>query len=70
LVAQSAPEESRGTSLTVVNCIGFSITIISIQFTNSLSDKLSPQYLYMLLAIGPLFGLFALLKNKTLWSKI
>lgn len=65
LVAQNAAEESRGTSLTIVNCIGFSITIVSIQFINSLSNKLSPQYLYMLLAIGPLFGLFALLKNKT-----
>lgn len=64
LVAQNAPEESRGTSLTIVNSIGFSITIISIQFINSLSDKLSSQYLYMLLAIGPLFGLFALLRRR------
>jgi len=31
LVAQNAPQETRGTSLTIVNCIGFSITIISIQ---------------------------------------
>jgi MFS family permease len=65
LVAHNAPEESRGTSLTIVNCIGFSITIVSIQFINSLSDKMDSQYLYMLLAIGPLFGLFALLKNKS-----
>jgi MFS family permease len=64
LVAQNAPEESRGTSLTIVNCIGFSITIVSIQFINSLSDKLNSQYLYMLLAIGPLFGLFALLRKS------
>ncbi len=60
LVAQNAPEESRGTSLTIVNCIGFSITIISIQVINLLSDKISPQYIYMLLAIGPILGLFAL----------
>jgi MFS family permease len=65
LVAQNAPEESRGTSLTIVNCIGFAITIVSIQFINGLSNKLNPQYLYMLLSIGPLLGLFALLKPPT-----
>lgn len=64
LVAQNAPEESRGTSLTIVNCIGFSITIISIQLINLLSDKINAQYIYMLLAIGPILGLIALLRNK------
>ncbi len=64
LVAQNAPEESRGTSLTIVNCIGFSITIISIQFINLLSDKINEQYIYMLLAIGPMLGLIALLRQK------
>jgi MFS family permease len=64
LVAQNAPSESRGTSLTIINCIGFSITIISIQFINLLSKNISEQYLYTLLAIGPIFGLVALIKNK------
>ena len=64
LVAQNAPEESRGTALTIVNCIGFSITIISIQVINALSTKINVQYIYMILAIGPIFGLIALLKNN------
>ena len=64
LVAQNAPEESRGTSLTIVNCIGFSITIFSIQFINLLSDKINGQYIYMLLAIGPILGLITLLRNR------
>ena len=66
LVAQSAPEESRGTSLTIVNCIGFTITIISIQFIGALSNPANAQYLYTLLAIGPIIGLVALkfLPNK------
>lgn len=64
LVAQNAPEESRGTSLTIVNCIGFSITIFSIQFINLLSDKINAQYMYMLLAIGPILGLITLLRNS------
>ncbi len=64
LVAKNAPDESRGTSLTIVNGIEFSVTIISIQFINLLSDKISPQYIYMLLAIGPVLGLIALLRNN------
>lgn len=63
LVAQQAPVEVRGTSLTIVNCIGFAITIISIQILN-LVDNISPApYMYMLLAIGPVLGLVALLKK-------
>lgn len=60
LVAQSAPPDSRGTSLTIVNCLGFAITIVSIQWINFLTDKIPPQYLYLFLAIGPVFGLLAL----------
>ena len=63
LVAQNAPEESRGTSLTIVNCIGFSITIVSIQVVNIASTYISAQYVYMLLAVGPLLGLVALLRK-------
>ncbi|MEJ7625895.1 MAG: MFS transporter [Ferruginibacter sp.] len=64
LVAQSAPAESRGTSLTIVNCIGFSITVISIQIIGLLSNKIDHQYIYLVLAIGPILGLKALLKIK------
>ena len=60
LVAQSAPPEVKGSALTIVNCIGFSITIISIQLINYLKDMLDPRYLFMLLAIGPVLGLSAL----------
>lgn len=64
LVAQNAPEESRGTSLTIVNCIGFAITIFSIQFISFFLNKINSQYIYLLLAIGPILGLFALLNRK------
>jgi MFS family permease len=64
LVAQNAPEESRGTSLTIVNCIGFFITIISIQLVKIVSVYMDTRYVYTLLAIGPLLGLLALFKNK------
>lgn len=64
LIAQNAPENTRGTSLTIVTCIGFSITIISIQLINSLLDFISNRFIYMILAIGPILGLWALLKKE------
>jgi MFS family permease len=64
LVAQNVAEESRGTSLTMVNCIGFSITIISIQVLKLLLDIIPAQYLYLILAAGPVAGLIALIRNK------
>lgn len=64
LVAQYAPQESRGSALTIVNCIGFSITIISIQVINLASTYIHGQYVYLLLAIGPVLGLFALLRKS------
>lgn len=63
LVAQNASGQLKGTALTIVNCIGFAITIMSIQLISFLSSSNS-IYSYTLLAIGPLFGLFYLLRKK------
>jgi hypothetical protein len=50
-----------------VNCIGFSITIISIQLINLLMGLMNHKYIYMILAIGPLIGLIVLYdKDKQL----
>ncbi|NEV92964.1 MFS transporter [Psychroflexus sp. YR1-1] len=65
LVAQSAPAELKGTALTIVNCIGFAITIGSIQLLSSLMLWTSSHFIYTLLAIGPLLGLAALRKKIT-----
>jgi len=64
LVARNAPAEARGTSLTIINCIGFSITIVSIQSLNMLKTPENSGYIYMLLAIGPLLGLVGLYRRK------
>jgi MFS family permease len=64
LVAQNAPQESRGTALTIVNCIGFAITIVSIQLIKMLSAHIDARYIYLLLAAGPILGLIALFKSK------
>lgn len=57
LTAQTAPRELVGSALTIVTSIGFFITIISIQFTDYLTDLMSPQYVFLFLVPGPIFGL-------------
>ena len=57
LVAQSAPAELKGTALTIVTCIGFLITIVSLQLLTYLQGMIAPEYLYMVLALGPVLGL-------------
>jgi MFS family permease len=64
LVATNAPPESKGSSLTIVNCIGFSITIISIEFINFIGGKINPEWMYLFLAAGPLLGLVALFQAQ------
>jgi len=63
LVAQNASAEIKGTALTIVNCIGFAITIISIQLITGLIELTTSNAIYMILAIGPIFGLIALSKK-------
>jgi MFS family permease len=70
LVAQTAPAEYKGTALTISTCIGFSITILSLQAFTFLLNKISgPEQsrLFMLLGPGPVVGLiflFRLFKKK------
>jgi MFS family permease len=60
LVAQNAPVESKGTLLTITNCIGFSLTIISIQLFGELTKSINNEYLFIFLSIGPILGLAAM----------
>ena len=64
LVAQNAPTETKGTALTIVNCIGFAITIISIQLISMLNVTWNSNYVYIILAIGPVLGLMSLFERK------
>jgi len=64
LVAQNVIAEHKGTALTIVNSIGFAITIISIQLISNLTAIISVQYLFVLLALGPVLGLIALFKKS------
>lgn len=62
LVAQNVDADSKGTALTIVNCIGFSITIISIQMISYLTTTYSTSFVYSTLALGPILGIIALIR--------
>ncbi len=64
LVAKSAPPNVKGTALTIVNCIGFAITIVSLQVIGILQDQIPNPSLFTVLAIGPVLGLIGLFSNS------
>jgi hypothetical protein len=61
LNAANAPAHLVGSALTIVNCIGFAITIFSIQLLNYLVTFIDPSYLFLVLALGPLYGLISMM---------
>lgn len=63
LVARSAPAHIRGSAITIVTCIGFAITIVSIQLLNALQDIVPEKFLLTLLLPGPVLGIFFLVKK-------
>jgi len=60
LNAYTAPREYVGSALTVVNSIGFLITVFSVQLVNFLLPLLGPQFIFWLLIPGPVIGLWKL----------
>lgn len=58
IIAHKTPEHLVGSALTLVNCIGFLITIISIQLLDFLIAYIKIQNLLLLLLPGPLLGVY------------
>jgi len=65
LVARNAIPEFKGTALTIVNCIGFAITIVSIQALSYCLQVSDSVWVYTLLFLGPAFGLYHLFSKKS-----
>lgn len=63
LVANNAKPEVRGSAITMITCIGFFISILSIQVLNYFQHALEPEHLFLLLVPGPVFGLISMGKN-------
>lgn len=62
LVAQNAQVQLKGTALTLVNCIGFALTILSIQSLSFLTSSVQSMWVYLILFLGPVFGLYSIRK--------
>jgi hypothetical protein len=60
LNARYAPPALIGSALTIANCVGFALTIPAIQLLSAAVQPLGVQYVFLLLAPGPVFGLLAL----------
>lgn len=57
MVAQSVPAEYKGTAMTIVNCLGFTLTIFSIQLGQLLLKWIQVDQMLALLSIGSFLGL-------------
>ncbi len=55
-----------GTALTLQTCIGFLLTTISIELIPKLQKAVGWQYAFIMLAPGPVFGVMAMLRLRSL----
>ena len=60
LTAQTAPPGRVGTALTATTCIGFFLTIPSLQLITTLSEGSSPWLAMLALAPGPAMSVWAM----------
>jgi len=62
LVASTVASGIKGSALTIVICIGFAITIVSIFFIDQLQHQLAfSKHIFTFLSIGPILGLIAMI---------
>ncbi|MEQ9308918.1 MAG: MFS transporter [Balneolaceae bacterium] len=64
LVAKACDSSYIATGLTIVNCIGFSLTIISIQLVNLIWASELNVFVFWIMFVGPLIGLFSINKYQ------
>ena len=66
IVAKTAPSLYIGTALTIVNCLGFALTIVSIQVVAYLVTIIPVGNVFLVLLIGPIMGLLSFRKRSVL----
>jgi len=59
LAARHAPPQVMGSVLMMINCAGFALTIASIAASNWVLQYVPIQWLFLMVAAGPLMGLLA-----------
>ncbi len=60
IIALSAPKELVGSALTLVNSIGFAITIVSIWVVSQFTGIIDTSFILVILALGPIAGLISM----------
>lgn len=60
LSAQTAPPQVVGSALTMINAIGFTITMVSVQLCGSLLAYYAVDWIMLLLLPGPILGVLSL----------
>lgn len=64
MVAKSCDSSYIGTGLTIVNSIGFALTIVSIQMVNLIWSSTANIFVFWIMVIGPVIGILAISKYK------
>ncbi len=64
LVARSSDDDYVATGLTIVNSIGFAITIVSIQLVNLVWSAFQSPSVFWIILMGPVAGLLAIMKYR------
>ncbi|MFN8573237.1 MAG: MFS transporter [Gemmatimonadaceae bacterium] len=66
LVTESVPPHAVGTALTVQTCLGFLLTLVTIQGAASLAAAIGWRWTFPGLALGPAFGIAAIRRLRAL----
>ncbi len=63
-VAKAVPTHLKATGLTITNCLGFTVSILSIELLSHLTTLIPINYIYTFLAIGPLVGVLGFVQTS------
>ncbi|SIP97096.1 MFS transporter [Marinobacterium stanieri] len=66
LSAQNAPVEVMGSALTLMNCLGFTLSVISVALLSAMIDVMPVHWLSWLLLPGPILGIICLNRLRSL----
>jgi MFS family permease len=65
-VSELADAEHVGTALTMQTCMGFLLTLLTIRLVPSLVDGVGWEWAFVVLAVGPVFGIVSMLRLRAL----
>ena len=73
MVTEVSPQHAVGTALTLQTSLGFLLTTVTIQLVSVIKSEFGWDYAFVILALGPVFGIIAILrlaqvKNKSMNS--